>query len=193
MTPDSENEPIDLPLEGDSDEEFTLIEIKERVKQFLAENKGQRIPEELINEAVRWRLNRNDCQNRGYILDGYPKTYQQASNVFVITPKAPEKKATAEGEEEEEAPVDEEELAKLLKPQLQTGIYPESVIALQASELFLKRRSKQYADEKSKAAEKWDTKRLVEKLREYRQFNSVELFKQQNPGPDAIFPTTKFF
>ena len=39
-TPDSENEPIDLPLEGDSDEEFTQIEIKERVKEFIAENKG---------------------------------------------------------------------------------------------------------------------------------------------------------
>ena len=114
--------------------------------------------------------------------------------MFVITPKAPEKKKAADGEdEEEEAPVDDEEMAKLLKPQLQTGIYPESVVALQASELFLKRRSKQYADEKSKASEKWDTKRLIGKLREYRQFNSVELFKQENPGPDAIFPTTKFF
>lgn len=58
----SEEEPINVPLEGDSDDEFFEIEIKEKVKKFLAENgQNARIPQELINEAVRWRLNRNDC------------------------------------------------------------------------------------------------------------------------------------
>lgn len=45
-----------------------------------------------MNEAVRWRLNQNDCQNRGYVLDGYPKNYKTAYGVFYIVPKAPEKK-----------------------------------------------------------------------------------------------------
>ena len=99
----------------------------------------------MINEAVRWRLNRNDCQNRGYVLDGYPKDYANAKNVFIITPKAPEKKVPAEGEEAEEPPAEEEEAAQL-KPILQTNIYPESVISLQASDQFIKRRSKNLAN-----------------------------------------------
>lgn len=63
---------------GDSDDEFELIQIKEKVKEFQAANGSTRIPPHLINEAVRWRLNRNDCQNRGYVLDGYPKNAQSA-------------------------------------------------------------------------------------------------------------------
>lgn len=25
----------------------------------------------------------NDCQNRGFVLDGYPKTYEQAKGIFL--------------------------------------------------------------------------------------------------------------
>ena len=38
--------------------------------------------------------------------------------------------------------MDEEELAKLMKPVLEKTIYPESVVSLQASELFLKRKAR---------------------------------------------------
>lgn len=49
--------------------------------------------------AVRWRLERNDCQNRGYVLDGYPKNFVNAENVFVVTPPAPPKEKDEEGNE----------------------------------------------------------------------------------------------
>ena len=69
--------------------------------EFIKENsKELRIPNDIINEAVRWRLERNDCQNRGYVLDGYPKNFGNAESVFVVTPKRPEKKLNEEGEEE---------------------------------------------------------------------------------------------
>jgi hypothetical protein len=39
-----------------------LIDIKEKVKKYIEENgKDTRIVPEIINEAVRWRLERNDC------------------------------------------------------------------------------------------------------------------------------------
>lgn len=138
--------PINTHVEGESDDDFEFIDIKEKIKAFIKENgKGTRIPDNLINEAVRWRLNRNDCQNRGYVLDGYPKTIEQANDIFIITPQRPvkEKKLNEDGEEEEEAPAEEEEEdPNKYKPTLQTNIYPESVIHLRASQLFLKRRSK---------------------------------------------------
>jgi len=46
-----------------------------RLKEFKATNPNERFPDDLMNEAVRWRLNQNDCQNRGYVLDGYPRNY----------------------------------------------------------------------------------------------------------------------
>lgn len=76
----------EVPLELDSDDEFEPIDIKEKVKDFIRENAGQRIPEGIMNEVVRWRLKRNDCQNRGYVLDGYPKNFVNAHAVYVHTP-----------------------------------------------------------------------------------------------------------
>jgi len=77
FTPEEQDE-IKLAA-GDSDDEFEPIAIKEKVKEFRKGTEGaDRIPPHLINEAVRWRLNRNDCQNRGYVLDGYPKNAQSA-------------------------------------------------------------------------------------------------------------------
>jgi adenylate kinase len=38
---------------------------------------GSLVPDELVNELVRERLSRPDCAN-GFILDGYPRTRQQA-------------------------------------------------------------------------------------------------------------------
>ena len=67
----------EIALELDSDDDFLPIEIKEKVIQYQKDNgKSTRIPEDIVNEAVRWRLNRNDCQNRGYVLDGYPKNFR---------------------------------------------------------------------------------------------------------------------
>jgi len=64
-------------VDGESDDDFEFIDIKEKIKEFVKENgKEVRIPDNLINEAVRWRLNQNDCQNRGYVLDGYPKSIE---------------------------------------------------------------------------------------------------------------------
>lgn len=65
---------------------------RKKLREYKDQNPGQRFPDDLMNEAVRWRLNQNDCQNRGYVLDGYPKSYEQAYGVFYITPKRPEKK-----------------------------------------------------------------------------------------------------
>ena len=72
-----DDHPIEVHIDGESDDEFEYIEIKEKIKAFIEKNgMSTRIPDELINEAVRWRLNRNDCQNRGYVLDGYPKSFE---------------------------------------------------------------------------------------------------------------------
>lgn len=86
----------------DTDDEYNPLEIRTKVKAFQDEH-GEKLSSELMSEAFRWRLSQTDCQNRGYVLDGYPKSYKTAQEVFVVTPIKPEKvKAKAEGEEEEE-------------------------------------------------------------------------------------------
>jgi len=152
-----------------------VIEIKEKVKAFLKESGESRIPDHLINAAVRWRLNRNDCQNRGYVLDGYPKNAQSAADVFIITPTKPEKPKPVEGEEDPE-PEEAEGEEGALKPELQTKIYPESVISLNATALFLKRRSAHLQAQQPTEGLKWHTAKLVEKLKAYNADNAIDLF-----------------
>lgn len=105
----------------------------------------------MVCEMVRWRLFKNDCQNRGYVLDGFPKNFHQANKVFVVTPPMPKPTINEDGEEE---PIDEE-ILKGLKPTLVSEIYPESVISLHASKQFLMKRSKVIQKSKIENAMKW--------------------------------------
>lgn len=104
----------------DSDDEYQTIDIKVILKEFKKANQGVRFPVEMINEAVRWRLNQNDCQNRGYVLDGYPRSYQESFGVFFIQNKKPEPKFTIDEAtgEKVQAPdeMDEDTLREYLKP-----------------------------------------------------------------------------
>ena len=50
----------------------------------------------MIYKCYKWRLNQNDCLNRGYILDGYPKKYADAVELFMGLPPV------EEGEEPDE-------------------------------------------------------------------------------------------
>ena len=114
----------------DSDDEYQEIEIKKKLLEYKQQNPGERFPENMMNEAVRWRLNQNDCQNRGYVLDGYPKSYATAEGVFVVVPPRPAPKIEMVDGEPVEQEVDEEEIKQLTKPQFQKNIYPDSVILL---------------------------------------------------------------
>lgn len=42
-----------------------------------------RLPDELLLRAYKYRLEKNDCFNRGFVIDGFPKTYQHARGVFL--------------------------------------------------------------------------------------------------------------
>ena len=42
-----------------------------------------RLTEELLIEGLLLRFNFNQCKNRGYVLDGYPRGYENAKNLFL--------------------------------------------------------------------------------------------------------------
>ena len=44
----------------------------------------------MVYKCYKWRLNQNDCLNRGYILDGYPKKYSDAVEIFMGLPPTEE-------------------------------------------------------------------------------------------------------
>ena len=144
---------------------------------------------------MRWRLNRNDCQNRGYILDGYPKNYHNAHAVFMHSPPAPTKKAEGEDGAESggEDPAAGEEEGAAPKAILQVNIYPESVVSLRSTDIMLKRRSKALLKQNAAAASKWDREKLMQKLEIYNKENDLMLFKNDQLEKEAVFPAQKFF
>ncbi len=50
-------------------------ELGRKAKEYI--DKGQLVPDEIVIELIKDRLNQTDCQS-GFILDGYPRTMPQA-------------------------------------------------------------------------------------------------------------------
>ena len=50
-------------------------------KKFI--DKGQLVPAELVAKIIKNRLSKEDCKN-GYILDGYPRSLEQAEKLEII-------------------------------------------------------------------------------------------------------------
>ncbi|XP_053330585.1 adenylate kinase 7 [Spea bombifrons] len=96
-------------------------EILDGVKENMEQN-GGRLDDSYVIKFVREKLKSMPCQNQGYVLDGYPKTYEQAKELFNLE----------EGGEEEES--------RGKVPNFDKTITPDYVISLDASDEFLKKR-----------------------------------------------------
>ncbi|XP_055274472.1 adenylate kinase 7 isoform X3 [Moschus berezovskii] len=111
--------------EGEEEEEEDNVEdaqeLLEGVKESMDQNAG-RLEDQYIIKFMKEKLKSMPCRNQGYILDGFPKTYDQAKDLF-----------SQEDEEEEE-----EGRGKMFP--YDKLIIPEFVCSLDASDEFLKER-----------------------------------------------------
>ncbi|NXL85574.1 KAD7 kinase, partial [Alectura lathami] len=110
--------------EGEDDEDKgenleAAHELLAEVKQNMEQNAG-RLDDQYVVKFIRDKLKSMPCRNQGYVLDGFPKTYDQAKDLFNY------------GDEEEEI--------KGKIPKYDKSITPEFVISLTASDEFLKNR-----------------------------------------------------
>jgi adenylate kinase family enzyme len=62
-----------------------------------------RIPDDILYRLIKEELAKNDCRNRGYVLDGYPRSNKDAKYIFL-------KRKIVYNEEGEIEEVDEPEL-----------------------------------------------------------------------------------
>ena len=58
-------------------------EFGRKAKEYM--DAGELLPDDIISGVVAERLEHEDTKNRGYILDGYPRTVQQAEDLLQIT------------------------------------------------------------------------------------------------------------
>ncbi|NXV16113.1 KAD7 kinase, partial [Cepphus grylle] len=105
--------------EDDEEEESKNVEAAQELLSELKENMEQnsgRLDDQYIIKCVKDKLKSMPCRNRGYVLDGFPETYDQAKDLFNCNE-------------------DEEIRSKI--PKCDTLITPEFVISLTASDKFL--------------------------------------------------------
>ncbi|XP_065492468.1 adenylate kinase 7 [Caloenas nicobarica] len=109
--------------EGEDEEEEgenveAAQELLAEVKESMEQNAGQ-LEDQYVIKFVKDKLKSMPCRNQGYVLDGFPETYDQAKDLF-----------NSENEDEEE------EIGGKM-PKFDKLIIPEFVISLTASDEFL--------------------------------------------------------
>ncbi|XP_032143375.1 adenylate kinase 7 isoform X3 [Sapajus apella] len=111
--------------EGEEEEEEENVEdaqeLLDGIKESMEQNAGE-LDDQYIIRFMKEKLKSMPCRNQGYILDGFPKTYDQAKDLF--------------NQEDEE---EEDEVRGRMFP-FDKVIIPEFVCALDASDEFLKER-----------------------------------------------------
>ena len=66
----------------EAEEEYNKRKNKKKTDPPFDPNLYKRFPDELIVKIVKARLMESDCLSKGFILDGYPKKYQDAIDLF---------------------------------------------------------------------------------------------------------------
>ncbi len=104
-----------------------------------------RLPNDMIYDLLKARLSENDCRNRGYILDGFPRNYKDCQNVFLKREKKfdPE---TGEEIEQEEEPLEEGQEKSFEGYIIDNPIFPSSCIGLQQDDKFLINRIRELSE-----------------------------------------------
>lgn len=116
----------DGEAEEEEEEELPDLSELETINDQLENNNG-RLDDTLIIKFFKEKLISKPCQNQGFILDGFPKTRDQAQALF-------EPDGEDEGAEEEGGEEDAKE------PKFNRHITPEIIIKLDASDDFLCKR-----------------------------------------------------
>ncbi|GCC34329.1 adenylate kinase 7 isoform X1 [Chiloscyllium punctatum] len=115
-------EPEEAEEEGDDTGIKDAQDLLDQVRDNMEQN-GGRLDDGFVIKFMKEKLSSMPCQNQGFILDGYPKTYLQTKELFSV-----------EEDEEEETTLNK-------SPQYDKVITPEYIFSLEASNEFLKNRA----------------------------------------------------
>ncbi|XP_076227677.1 adenylate kinase 7 [Nomia melanderi] len=134
-----------------------LRELLDEIERNMERNKG-RLDGPLLSKLFRRKLRSTECRNQGYVLDGYPKTLDQAKDLF----------GTGSLNEEDEETYADEEAADA-----DDSIMPELVVSLEASDDFLKERIIQRPEWEIQGSH-YTEEHMTRRLKEYRRRNTDE-------------------
>ncbi|KAI5162523.1 Adenylate Kinase 7 [Manis pentadactyla] len=144
--------------ESEEEEEEENVEDAQELLDGIRESMGQnagRLDDQYIIRFIKEKLKSMPCRNQGYILDGFPKIYDQAKDLF--------------NQEDEE---EEEEIKGKMFP-YDKLIIPEFICSLDASDDFLKERVMNLP-ENIVAGTHYSHDRFLRTLSNYRDINTED-------------------
>ncbi|XP_044087175.1 adenylate kinase 7 [Neovison vison] len=155
VTPKDEREDEEEREEEEEEENVEdAQELLDGIKESMEQNAGQ-LEDQYVIRFIKEKVKSMPCRNQGYILDGFPKTYDQAKDLF--------------NQEDEE---EEEEVRGKMFP-FDKLIIPEFVCVLDASDEFLKERVMNLP-ESVVAGTHYSQDRFLRALSNYRDLNTED-------------------
>jgi len=153
-----------------------------------------RLPNKYIYRLVKLKLVENACRNRGYVLDGYPRSFRDAQYVFLkrVFKETVNENGDVEVEEPEENDdieedlVDEDGNAKeknFSKYVPDASLVPDSIILLDGDEEQIKRRIKELSEDHLESTH-WNRVDIARRMKQY---------KSTNKSPIGDPSLTEFF
>ncbi len=169
--------------------------LREDVDEFVKTHPREEFPKEILCEGYKRVLRQNVCMFRGYVLDGFPRSYSEARALFYSTevvryavaiPRKPKKKKpevkkehvegdNSEEKEPEPEPEPEPEDEEKKKPKFEKDIYPHSFIMLSCDEELVMQR---YA----RTSQKLSPAKLQKELELYNMLNMVDACSLEENG-----------
>ncbi|XP_051941701.1 adenylate kinase 7 isoform X1 [Hippocampus zosterae] len=161
------------PSETENEESAAAIEAQELLNIFKdnMEQNGGFLDDQLLVKVMTDKLTSNPCKNQGFVLDGFPKTYDQAKELFHVDEHEPDEKAS---------------LTSLYNKK----IIPEFVVWLDALDSYLKDRVINIS-EKLVQEHKYEQEHFLQLLAKYREKNMegesvVNYFEELDINPLLI-------
>ncbi|XP_050295555.1 adenylate kinase 7-like isoform X1 [Anthonomus grandis grandis] len=157
-----------------------IAQYEEQIRDIdglMTNSPNNKLPDEYVVRLMRLFLAKDRCQSHGYVLDGFPKTIQQAKELFgqaaEVTKEPAEGKGGILGAEEVSG---EHELGGQVGDMLgnaSLNIMPDFVVSLQAKDEFLCERIMRLP-EKVIQGTHYDEPNMIRRLMEFRVNNSPD-------------------
>ncbi|XP_068198505.1 adenylate kinase 7-like isoform X2 [Antennarius striatus] len=162
-------------LEHVSAEELSAASKQLENLNKVMELKAGQLDDYLLADILREKLNSKPCSNQGFVLDGFPESYQQAKLIF------------SDGDTEKQDFI-------IKKPEYNKKITPEHVFALNATDDFLAKRAQGLPQSEAENM-RYTQEEFIPRLTRYRQLNSaaetlLDYFDELEIHPEHIEVTT---
>jgi len=132
-----------------------------------------RVPGDIIHKLLRQELVKNACRNRGYILDGYPRTFEDAQHCFLNKPIKYDEE-TGDVIDDDEDDLEEGQKKNFDGYLVDQAIVPKSCIVLTGNDADLTKRVKHLPESAIKGTH-YTAQDMQRRLKAYRTANNSQV------------------